>query len=74
MSDEAVGSPIDRAVCLFKAGCQVIGIQDGYFGGAGQTLGTHHADVGIGDRQDAGTSVGCGSHFVLFVVERSMSR
>ena len=56
MSHIAVGTAVHHAVGVGEAGGQVVGVEDGNLGGTCQALGTHHADVAVGDGQDAGAS------------------
>ena len=58
VSHEAVGAAVDYAVGVLQAGGQVVGVEDGNLCGAGQSFGSHHADVAVGDGQDACTAPG----------------
>ena len=73
MSHVAVRATVDHTVGVIEAGGQVVGVEDGNFRGACQSFGSHHADIAVGDGQDAGTAPRCGSHFVRVVAEKSVS-
>ena len=59
VSDEAGLTAVEDAVVLLQAGGEVIGIEDRSGGGSLESLGAHHADVGVGDAEDAGAAEGC---------------
>ena len=60
---------INDAVVLLQLCGQVVGVEDGHLGRFCQPIGTHHADIAIGDRQDASATVRRSSHGVEAVTK-----
>ena len=71
---EAGGTPINDAVCVFEARSQVIGTQDGYLRGTGQPFRSHHADVPVGDGQNACTAERSTGYLIGRIAEHLVSR
>ena len=59
VSHEAGLTAVEDTVVLLQAGGEVVGIEDRSGGGSLESLSAHHADVGVGDTEDAGAAEGC---------------
>lgn len=59
MGHPSVVSPIEDWEEWMQAMGDVVGIQDGQLGGAGEAIGTHHGQIHPGNDIEAGTAPGC---------------
>ena len=70
MRDQPARAGVEDRVVLVEAPRQVVGRQDRGRGGPGEAVRSHHRDVGVGDRQDAGGAVRGGGDGAALRVER----
>ena len=74
MSYKSVCSAVYRTVCIVQRSSKIIGIQYSCLGRPFQSFSSHHANIGIGNRQDTGTAVRSSRNLILFISEKIMSR
>ena len=73
VSYTALSSPVDNSIGILQRSSQVIGVQDSRLGSLCQPLASHHADIRISNRQDAGTSVRSRRYLIGIIAENLMS-
>ena len=74
MSDKAGCPAIDDAIGVLEAGSQIIGIQNGYLGGACQSLRTHHAYIAVGNGQNTRTAERSSRYLIGCIAKKFVSR